>query len=441
VGSAPHRPDLPADHDCPWRHEALVLRGENEALKTRVGELEGKLVAVLATVEVLQRQVFGPKSEKMPPPASELRHGEPPEEAEERRLAGLRRRRARAALKEKLREEKVVHPVPDEKKKCPRCGGVADRKLGDGKETFIYEYVPGYFVRQRHVQEKVACTCGEYIATADPPPKPVEGGHYGAGFVAHLCVMKCADSIPLHRLAKQYQRLGIPMSRSTLTDLFHAAATKLAPLSQRLLQIIASADVVQADETPMVMQHPHKKGYVWAFLADGLIAYRFSPSRSGETPSDVLGGSKGTLVVDAYTGYNRVTDVDGRARSGCIAHVRRKFFDALPTAPDAARRALDLILDIYRVEHEAKARQIVRTSNHLALRQTKSRHAMDAFHAWLHAEQDRHLPKGPLGLAIAYAINQWDVTVRARAHGRAGGLRGSSADVSPDSGRMAHGRS
>lgn len=126
------------------------------------------------------------------------------------------------------------------------------------------------------------------------------------------------------------------------------------------------------------------------------------------TRTEVLGGSAGTLVVDAYTGYNRVTDVDGRERAGCLAHVRRKFFDALSTAPEAARLALDLILDVYRVEHEAKARQIVRTANHLALRQTKSRHAMDAFHAWLLAEQDRHLPKGPLGQAISYAINQWD---------------------------------
>jgi transposase len=406
------RPDLPAGHDCPWRHEAFRLRGENEALKARIAELEAKLVAVLATMEVLERRVFGPKSEKMPPPESELRKNEPPEDAEERRLAGLRRRRERAALKEKLREEKIVHPVTEEKKKCPRCGGIADRNLGEGKETSVFEYVPGTFVKQRHVQEKVACACGEYIATAEPPHKPFEGSRYGAGFVAHLCVMKCADSIPLHRLAKQYQRLGIPMSRSTLTDLFHAAAEKLAPLSERLLGLVASADIVQADETPMVMQRPHKKGYVWTFIAEGLIAYRFSPSRSGETPKDVLGGTDGTLVVDAYTGYNRVTDVDGRDRAGCLAHVRRKFFDALTSAPEPARRALDLILDVYRVEHEAKVRQIVRTANHLALRQTKSRHAMDAFHAWLLAEQDRHLPKGPLGQAIAYAINQWDTLTR-----------------------------
>ncbi|HEY0363908.1 MAG TPA: IS66 family transposase [Solirubrobacteraceae bacterium] len=179
----------------------------------------------------------------------------------------------------------------------------------------------------------------------------MEGGHYGPGFLAHIAVTKCADAIPLHRLAKQYQRLDIPMSRSTLTDLFHATAEKLAPISQRMLQLVRGSEIVQADETSLVMQKPFRRGFVWTFLTDEIIAYRFAPDRSGETPLAVLGGTQGTLVVDAYTGYNRVTDVDGRSRSSCLAHVRRRFFEALTSHPTQARQALDLILDIYRVEH------------------------------------------------------------------------------------------
>jgi transposase len=220
--------------------------------------------------------------------------------------------------------------------------------------------------------------------------------------------MKCADSIPLHRLAKQYQRLGIPMGRSTLTDLFHAAAAKLEPLWKRLLWVIAHCQIVQADETSLKMQRPNKRGFVWTFLSGKLIAYRFADNRSGETPVEVLGGTTGTLVVDAYTGYNHVTAVDGRERAGCLAHIRRKIFDALSTAPVEARHGLALILDVYRVEHEAKARRIVRTPEHLAMRQNRSRAAMDRLHQWLVEEQPRHLPKGPLGSAISYALNQWE---------------------------------
>lgn len=359
-------------------------------------------------METLQRRVFGPKSEKMPPPSQELRRNENPKDAEARRIAALERRRQHAALKQQLERQTVIHHISDEAKQCPSCGGTADGLLGEGKRTTVYEYVPAYFVRQEHVQEKRACRCGQYIATADPPPRALDRSQYGPGFIAHLIVMKCADSIPLHRLAKQYQRLGIPMARSTLTDLFHAAAEKLEPLWKRLLAVIAQKTIVQADETPLKMQRPNQRGYVWTFLAEDLIAYCFADNRSGETPLKVLGGTTGALVVDAYTGYNRVTDIDGRERAGCLAHVRRGFFEALGSARVEAQHVLDLILEVYRVEHEAKARKIVRTREHLALRQSRSREVMNRFHEWLVAEQPKHIPKGPLGSAISYTLNQWD---------------------------------
>lgn len=405
------------EHRCEWRekYEELAAKTSAGLAKERAerAELSAKLDVVMAAMQALERRVLGPKSEKMPPVEGELeREKRSKEDVEARRLRALAKRRANAALREELRRQTVTHHVSDADKKCTHCGKIADRELGAGKKTTIFEYVPGYFVRQEHVQEKLACTCGEFIVTADPPRKPFEGGHYGAGFIAHLVVMKCGDSIPHYRLAKQYQRLGIPMSRSTITDQFHAAAIKLAPLSERLLNIVARSDIVQADETSLMMQRPHKRGFVWTFLSDGLIAYRFSPDRSGETPRAVLGGTLGTLVVDAYTGYNRVTDVEGRERASCLAHVRRRFFDALQTAPREGRRALELILDVYRVEHDVKERGIVRTAEHLELRQTRGRAAMNAFTKWLDDEKDRHPPKSPLGQAISYARNRGETLTR-----------------------------
>jgi len=58
---------------------------------------------------------------------------------------------------------------------------------------------------------------------------------YGSGLLAHLAVAKCADAIPIYRLAKQYRRSGVPVSRSSLNDLFHRTAEETAPLAQRLL--------------------------------------------------------------------------------------------------------------------------------------------------------------------------------------------------------------
>ena len=64
------------------------------------------------------------------------------------------------------------------------------------------------------------------------------------------------------------------------------------------------------------------------------------------------------LLVDAYSGYNSVADVSSRERAACHAHLRRYFHEALSTAP-FAQEAIDLILQLYRVEHHAKEQRIM----------------------------------------------------------------------------------
>ena len=156
----------PTDHQCPWRVEVEELRRVVAELTIRhqreLDEHTAKLSAAMAALEAIERRLLGPKSEKlkMPPPAKELRRTESEEDKEARRQAGAERRLQRAALKKKLARQTVTHHLTDDEKDCPKCGGVADSPLGDGKRTTIYEYIPGTFARQEHVQEKCACRCG-----------------------------------------------------------------------------------------------------------------------------------------------------------------------------------------------------------------------------------------------------------------------------------------
>jgi len=76
------------------------------------------------------------------------------------------------------------------------------------------------------------------------------------------------------------------------------------------------------------------------------------------------------------------------------------------------RQALELILQVYRVEHQALAKKAVRTAEHLHLRQTLGRAAMEQFHQWLLEQQGLHPPKSSLGEAIRYALNQWPALTR-----------------------------
>ena len=384
------RPDLPQDHFCAWRDEA-------ERLSTRLDEVEKK-------VEALQRRIFGKKSErrKVPPVDRQLRSERPVDpEATKKKRAAL------AAQKKTLVTETIDHRVADAARSCPACGPGALKAVGAGKESVEYEYVAGFFRRRVHRRETLACGACAHIVTAPAPDRVSDKTAYGPGFVAHLITAKCGDSLPIYRLEKQYAREGVPIARSTMNDLLHRGAELLSPIARRVLARIAAAEVVRADETPHRLQTTDKRPYVWTFTDGELVAYRFSSDRSGATPAEVLGGSKGTLVVDAYTGYNRVTKVGGRTRAGCLAHARRKFHDALCTAPEA-QVALDAILDVYRVEHEALAQNVVRADRHLALRQERSRPAMEELRRWLLEQKPQHPPKGPMGVAIGYALKNWE---------------------------------
>ena len=402
------RRELPQDHFCPWREEAEELRDKLADVERKLADNDGELEKMRVQLDALTRAVFGKKSEKMPPVAREIAKRPTREQI-------TKTRAERADARAKVPSEIVEHKVPDAERTCPKCQ--LETKPAGTKESFEYDYVPGYFRRRVHQRETRACSCGDYIVTAPAPPRVYDRGLYSAGFIAHLIVQKCGDSLPIYRMEKQFKRLGIPMSRATMTDLFHRGGELLRPLADRILALVAQADVVLADETSMRMlttirlKKKPKRAYLWTFVAGNLIAYKFSASRSGATPSSVLGGTSGTLVVDAYTGYNAVTGVDGRTRAGCLAHARRKFFDALGSAPEA-QVALDAIREVYRVEHEAKERDVSRLPEHLAMRQARSKPILDKLHEWLVERKDTHLPKGPMGSAIRYALDNWTELTR-----------------------------
>ena len=371
------------------------MRTDVERLKAQAGDQTAQL-------DALKRAFFGKKSEKMPPMEREVARKPSREETRAKRAA-------HAALKKKLVTEDVPHEVPAEKRTCPVCAREA--KPAGTKESIEYEYIPGFFRRRRHLRETIACTCGQYILTADAPARVFDRSQYGPGFVAHLVVQKCADSIPLYRIEKQFARMGIPISRSTMTDLFHRAGAIVEPLVDRLAEIVKESDLVLADETTHRMQTSDKRPYLWTFVADDVVLYRFATGRSGETPEAVLGDSKGILLVDAYTGYNAVTTPARRERAGCLAHARRKFFDALATSPDA-QQALDFIRDVYLIEREAKDDRVAGTEKHLARRRAYTAPIMDRFGAWLAEQAPLHLPKGPMGSAIRYALDNWKELTR-----------------------------
>ena len=123
-------------HECEWKDRALALE---------------------ARIAVLERALFGKKSEKQPR-APKLTPPADPAQTQQKRQEN-------AQAKQALPEVRIEHPVPEDHKACPKCGGEASRPLPP-KVSEQWEYVPGRFEHRVHVRHVLACGCGEHIVTA-----------------------------------------------------------------------------------------------------------------------------------------------------------------------------------------------------------------------------------------------------------------------------------
>lgn len=362
-------------------------------------------------IRQLEQMLFGQKSEKLVTVSRQVRKRREKDEskAAQDKERARQKRKKNAAAKKKLEEETKEHEVAEDDCTCPICGGDKFTFMG-WEESVEYEYVPAHFKKIRHRREKKACTCGQHILTGPAPVRVSDGVIYGPGMHAHAVVSKCLDSIPFYRLAKQFERTGIPLARSTICDMFHRTAGLLAPLYDRIIELLPREKYVNADETRIKVQEEEKcrEAWMWDFIAGPFVAYVFSPSRSGETPVRILGDSRGVLQADQYSGYNQVTTPDKRKRAGCMGHARRKFYEARDKAPDLVDHVLEQILELYLVEYDAADEEILGTDRHLAMRQVRSKPILESLKERLEEEEPNHLPKGPVAKAIGYFTGNYD---------------------------------
>lgn len=331
--------------------------------------------------------------------------------SEEDRRAKTRAKRR--AVRERRKSIPVVDAVTDVPPGHKKCEGCTDdfRPLGKGDISYTTEWVPGHFVRRRHVRCKYVCRCGRKIVVAANPERVSEKVTYGPGFHAYTAISKCSDSMPLYRLAKSMRRQGVDINASTLGDIFHRVANALEPIYSLIMIDIAKQQHLNADETTIQMLNPDKtkRCYMWVFVSDTSVAYLFNVSRSGDVPHSLLNETSGTLQVDGYTGYNKVTTPKSRTRAGCWAHVRRYFFDASETAPREAEEMMAMILEMYRVEYRAAEENVLRKPKHLEMRRTLTKPIIERIKIWMDEQKRRdHVPKSPLMKAINYAERAWD---------------------------------
>jgi transposase len=142
------------------------------------------------------------------------------------------------------------------------------------------------------------------------------------------------------------------------------------------------------------------------------LIYQYHPTRAGDVARTFLGDYQGTVQTDGFSGYDFLDRQAGVRHAGCLAHVRRKFMEVIKAqgkhrTSGSADQALAMIQQLYGLEKEARVKQwsleMIAT-----MRAEKARPIMETFHQWLTKRAAQTPPKGLLGKAISYALNQWD---------------------------------
>ena len=237
------------------------------------------------------------------------------------------------------RIEQVIEP---ETLDCP-CGCGAMHRIGEDR-TERLDIVPAQVRVIVTVRPKYACrACTNGVSQAPAPAHLIEGGLPTEGAIAHVLVCKFSDHLPLYRLSQILARSGIDIQRSTLADWVGTAAFHLAPVVDRLSEHLKGSGKLFMDETTAPVLDPGrgktKTGYLWALARDDRgwggedppgVVFTYAPNRAGKNAEQILQGFDGTLQLDGYTGYDRLTRP---SRTGgapikvahCWAHARRKL--------------------------------------------------------------------------------------------------------------------
>lgn len=377
-----------------------------------------------ARIQQLLRRLFGPRAEKIDPAqlllfSEQVAQTTAPEAPPDEPVAPPvpRKGHGRKRPPKELPRVRMVHEVPAEALICEECGKT---KPQIGEEiTEQLEYTPASLFVIEHVQPIHACTCcQEHVVTAPKPAQPIEKGLPGPALLAHVITSKYCDHLPLYRQETMFARQGVDLARTTLGGWVMTCADLVSPVVQAMVERVLQSKVIHTDDTPVRVQGDTAGTYTgrfWVYVGDSsqpFTVYDYTPSRKRDGPAvflDEFGKGPVTpcyLQADAFGGYDGIYDGanGGILEVACMAHARRKFYEARGTDLNRALLVLGWVRQLYDVEAEAKT---LEAAGRAAIRQQRARPILQKWQDWMEAEAPNVLPKSPIGQAIQYAQNQW----------------------------------
>jgi len=403
---------------------------EYESLKSQNAELKQKVDWLMEQFRLSKKKEFGRSSEKSEyvqlnmfneaEATADVNIPEP-ELSEIRKHYRKKAKEAPGRLPEDLPVETIIHELPEDERDCPECGCKMHVMGKDIRREL--KLIPAQAIIVEHVRHIYACrdcekdSYGVPIVKAPIDEPVIKGSFASPEAIAHIMAQKFEMGSPLYRQEQEWGRNGIMLSRQTMSNwLINAAESWLEPVYGIFHEILLQQSVLHADETVIqVLKEPEKppgsKSYMWLYRTSKhanahIVLLDYQPDRSAKRPKAFLKGYEGYLHTDGYASYH------GMAKEivivGCLAHVRRKFIEALDamkpedragSAALAGKEYCDRLFDI-----EKELAELTSEERH-GQREKMSVPVMNEFAAWL---RDVNISaKSVTGGAIRYARDQF----------------------------------
>ncbi len=158
-------------------------------------------------------------------------------------------------------------------------------------------------------------------------------------FVSNAIYMKYCLYMPINRLSKHIKNeMGIAISNQNWWHYFDKASALLEPIYKRIREdlIHNEAKILHADETTLSIakldEETRKKSYVLvttsSYYSKPICLYEFIDKRLVTGVVNTIEDFEGTIIVDAFTGYDKLKDKKINIQR-CWVHARRYVTDSI----------------------------------------------------------------------------------------------------------------
>ena len=282
-----------------------------------------------------------------------------------------------------------------------------------------YHFAPARVEVEEHHIGVYASKTDEHMVKADHPKALLHGSLVSPSLGAAIINGKYVNAVPLYRLEQEFQRYGLQITRQNMANwCIRLAEEYLSILYDHLHEELYFYHVIQADETPLLVNHDGRKAgsksWMWVYRSGHLyqdrqiVLYEYQQTRNASHPREFLKGYDGICVTDGYQVYHTLEkELEELTIAGCWVHCRRRFDEALKLIPKPSQKesnAFLLMKQIQAIYREEGKLNDLSSDERLKQRQAVIKPLVDAFFAYL--KTINVSKKDKFGDAVRYARNQ-----------------------------------